>query len=116
MNYEEMSMLDIAYGILEKAPKQLYFHDLYQEICDKKGLSEDEREAHMSSFYTNIILDGRFITLGENTWDLRKKHKFENVHIDMNDIYQDQEEEEEEYEEEEDDGIIQEDSYDDIDN
>lgn len=117
MNYEEMGMLDIAYSILDDATKELNFHQLYDEICEKKGLSEEEKMAHMSSFYTNITLDGRFITLGENTWDLRKKHKFENVHIDMNDIYQDTEDEEDVYEEdEEEDGVSQEDSYDDLDN
>ena len=46
-------------------------------------------------FYTNITLDGRFITVGENAWDLRSRHKFSDVHIDMNDIYADEEETEE---------------------
>ena len=26
-------------------------------------------------YYTNITLDGRFITIGENNWDLRSRHK-----------------------------------------
>ena len=46
-------------------------------------------------FYTNITLDGRFITVGENACDLRSRHKFSDVHIDMNDIYADEEETEE---------------------
>lgn len=45
----------------------------------KKKKNEKE-----SLFYTNITLDGRFITVGENNWDLRSRHKFDEVHIDMN--------------------------------
>ena len=70
-------------------------------------------------------MDGRFITTGENRWDLRERHKFEDVHIDMNDIYADYQddddrdpnsEEEEEFfdEEEQDDGTFADtDSFDD---
>ena len=60
-----------------------------------------------SLFYTNITLDGRFITVGENRWDLRSRHKFDEVHIDMNDIYAD--DEEDASEEDSDDGLIEDD-------
>ena len=46
-----------------------------------------------------IILDGRFITVGENNWDLRSRHTFSEVHIDMNDIYAEEEDVPEEPEE-----------------
>ena len=39
---------------------------------------------------------GRFVTLGENTWDLRSRHTFDKVHIDMNDVYSDVDSESEE--------------------
>ena len=52
----------------------------------------EEKEASISLFYTNITLDGRMITVGDNFWDLRSRHKFEEVHIDMKDVYSDEEE------------------------
>ena len=58
----------------------------------------NEKNEKESLFYTNITLDGRFITVGENNWDLRSRHKFDEVHIDMNDIYTDEDEESEEVE------------------
>ena len=58
-------------------------------------------------FYTNITLDGRFITVGENRWDLRSRHKFYEVHIDMNDIYAD--DEEDTSDDDGDDGLIEDD-------
>ena len=46
------------------------------------------------------MLDGRFVTLGENQWDLRSSHTFDKVHIDMKDVYSDVEAEEDDDEEE----------------
>lgn len=85
------SMLDIAYELMLKKKKAADFYKLYEEVCEIKGYNVEEADDHQSLFYTNITLDGRFITVGENQWDLRSRHKFENVHIDMNDIYADEE-------------------------
>ena len=45
-----------------------------------------------ASTITQLTLDGRFVTLGENVWDLRIRHTFDKVHIDMNEVYSDDEE------------------------
>ena len=123
MDMTQMSMVDVAYELMLKKKKEVEFSKLYKEVSEIKGFSEEEAEKRESLFYTNITMDGRFITVGENRWDLRERHKFESVHIDMNDIYADYQDDEEvedgedieEYEDEddEDDGISQEDSYDD---
>lgn len=124
MDMTQMSMVDVAYELMKKKKKEVEFAKLYKEVSEIMGFSEEEAEEKESLFYTNITIDGRFITVGENRWDLRERHKFENVHIDMNDIYADyqddeehdgeeDEEEQEDEEEDEDDGISAEDSYDD---
>ena len=68
------------------------------EAENNRTSDEEEKDEKESLFYTNITLDGRFITIGENNWDLRSRHKFDEVHIDMNDIYTDEDEESEEVE------------------
>ena len=68
------------------------------EAENDRTSDEEEKDEKESLFYTNITLDGRFITIGENNWDLRSRHKFDEVHIDMNDIYTDEDEESEEVE------------------
>ena len=50
-----------------------------------------KKEMKKNHCFTNITLDGRFITVGENNWDLRSRHTFSEVHIDMNDIYAEEE-------------------------
>lgn len=99
------SMVDIAFEIMKRKKKPMDFYKIWEEVATAKGYSEEEKKEKESLFYTNITLDGRLITVGENQWDLRSRHKFSEVHIDMNDIYA----EEEEVEEEEDDGLIEDD-------
>ena len=36
-----------------------------------------------------MSLSGTFVVLGENTWDLRVRHTYDKVHIDVNDVYSD---------------------------
>ena len=105
IDYKQSSMVDIAYDLLKMKKKPVDFHKLYQEVSEVKGFTLEEKEKFESLFYTNITLDGRMITTGENCWDLRTRHKFEEVHIDMNDIYADEDEEEDII----DDGLIEDD-------
>ncbi len=97
------SMLDIAYDILASKNAPIAFKEMWDAIVKAQELSEEDARKKVSRFYTNLSLDGRFVTLGENMWDLRSHHTFDKVHIDMNDVYRDVEtisdddEEEKEY-------------------
>jgi DNA-directed RNA polymerase, delta subunit len=103
-NNKQKSMIDIACDLMVKKKKPIDFYKLWKEVSEIKGFNEEEDKANQSLFYTIITLDGRFITTGENFWDLRGRHKYESVHIDMNDVYAD---EEEEIVEEEDEEIVE---------
>lgn len=85
----KLSKTDIAFEIIEQNKEGMSFADLWSKVCDEAGINSEAREELVSIFYTDLSLDGRFITLGDNVWDLRKNHPFEKVHIDMNDIYSD---------------------------
>ena len=88
-NYKNESMVDVAFSVLTDAGSTVKFEDIYNLVCEKLELSEEEKADKISNFYTNLSLDGRFVTLGENEWDLRSRQKYEKVHIDMNDVYSD---------------------------
>lgn len=90
-----ISMVDTAFRILGESQGEINFFDLFNQVTDYLEYTEEEKENKQSLFYTNITLDGRFITVGENSWDLRSRHKFDKVHIDMNDIYANDEDEDE---------------------
>ena len=95
------SLLDLAYDYVSGQSQQSKFDDIWAYCVKEAGLTKEEADAKVSRFYTNLMLDGRFVTLGENEWDLRIRHKFEKVHIDMSDVYADVETYDEDSEEEE---------------
>ena len=95
------SLLDYAYDYVSTQKQQSKFQDIWDYCVKEAGLGEEEAKAKVSRFYTNLMLDGRFVTLGENEWDLRSRHKFEKVHIDMSEVYSDVETFDDDSEEEE---------------
>lgn len=93
------SIIDEAYKIL-KGREEVSFEELWQEITTRLQLSETSAKRKISSFYTQLIVDGRFVTVGENVWVLKEKCTFDKIHIDMNDVYAD--DEDEDYDEDDD--------------
>ena len=97
----EKSLLDYGFDVLSASKEPVKFIDLFRKSLELSGLelSEAELKVRMSKFYTQLSLDGRFITLTDNFWDLRSRHVFEKVHLDMIDAYSDEDEEIDEEEE-----------------
>ena len=94
---ERESKTDIAYRLMLKKKKERNFYDLWEEVKAElaKVAAPEELEnveEDISFFYTNLTLDGRFVCVGENKWNLRERVTFDKVHIDMNEIYNDEEE------------------------
>lgn len=85
----DKSLLDLAYDYVEKSKGSVTFKALWKAVCKAKGYDEETANKKVSQFYTTLLLDGRFVTLGENKWDLRSRHTFDKVHIDMKDVYSD---------------------------
>lgn len=95
------SLLDYGFDVLSVSKDPVKFIDLFKKAVELSGLelTESELKVRMSKFYTQLSLDGRFITLTDNYWDLRSRHVFEKVHLDMIDAYSDEDEEVDEEEE-----------------
>ena len=96
---ERESKTDIAYRLMSKKKKERNFYDLWEEVKAElaKVAAPEELENiedDISFFYTNLTLDGRFVCVGENKWNLRERVTFDKVHIDMNDIYAEEDEDE----------------------
>lgn len=83
------SNLDVAFDLIVNTGKEVSFKEIWEEITHVQGYDEETAKRLMGQFYTNLSLDGRFVTLGDNKWDLRSRHTFDKVHIDMNDVYSD---------------------------
>ncbi len=92
-------MVDIAFDLMQKKKKEIEFPRLWEEVTQIKGLSQSQADDLIADFYSDMSLDDRFVILKDNKWDLRSRHKFEDVVIDTEAIMVDDDDDEEELEE-----------------
>ena len=87
-------MVDVAYQVLHEKKKSMDFKDLWKNVCNKMDINMASETNKMSQFFTNLSLDNRFALIN-NTWDIRSRHKLEEVIIDTSTIELDEDDEEE---------------------
>ena len=78
-NLQEYSMIELAILVLEKTNKALNYREIFNQVADIKGYSESERQSNLALFYTDLNLDGRFLTLGGGEWGLKKWYSVEQI-------------------------------------
>jgi DNA-directed RNA polymerase subunit delta len=91
-NMVDKSNVDIAFDIISKSNEAITFANLWSQLVEEKGYSQEDASSKIGAFYTALLLDGRFINLGDNTWNLRSRYTFDKVTIDVNDCYSEEEE------------------------
>lgn len=79
---QEMSMIEMAYKILNGNKQAVSFQEIWDEIVEVTGMSEGEARARIAQFYTDLNIDGRFIALGENRWGLRAWYPVDQIEDD----------------------------------
>ena len=80
------SMTDVAFQLLSKKKNSTTFNKLWDEVSQIMGYSENVAERKIASFYTSMMLDNRFTSLGNNKWDLRSRHTYNETHFDTSAI------------------------------
>ncbi|WP_409296118.1 DNA-directed RNA polymerase subunit delta [Peribacillus sp. SCS-26] len=68
---KEMSLIELAYGILAGRKEPIVFADLLEEAKRLQGISDEELKRRLAQFYTDLNADGRFTSRGENRWGLK---------------------------------------------
>lgn len=79
INKNELSMIEVAHEILETTGEVLDFNDLLVRVQEYLGLSKKELDDKMTRFYTNLNVDGSFISLGDNRWGLRAWYPIDSI-------------------------------------
>ncbi|MGY0691163.1 DNA-directed RNA polymerase subunit delta [Virgibacillus sp. FSP13] len=74
-----MSMVDLADLILTDEKKALDFRDIFKKVAELKGFSEDEQREFIAQFYTDLNINGHFMTLGSNMWGLKRWYPVEQI-------------------------------------
>lgn len=79
INKNELSMVEVAHAILETKQEVMDFNQLLVEVQSYMELSDEQLEARMARFYTDLNIDGSFISLGENRWGLRSWYPIDSI-------------------------------------
>lgn len=109
----ENSMCNVAYEVLKEVNEKVAFNALWEVVCQRLGIEGEEKNNLISNFYTQLTLDGRFMFLDENYWDLRVNHTYDEFSEDSYDSYSDEEDEnDEDLIDEDDEGLHYEDDED----
>lgn len=82
---EHLSMIELGAMILKEENKAMAFQDLFAKITDLKELSEEEKTNFMAQLYTDINVDGRFLTLGSGMWGLKRWYPVEQAEEEITD-------------------------------
>ncbi|BDR58466.1 DNA-directed RNA polymerase subunit delta [Xylocopilactobacillus apicola] len=83
-NKSELSMIEVAYAILKNNEQEMEFKNLYREVGKYLGKKKKELDNAIVDFYTDLNVDGSFISLGNDLWGLREWYPFESVDEETN--------------------------------
>lgn len=85
---KEGSMIEVAYKALQNAGEPMKFTDLWALVKQELEITPEEEGFRLGHFYTDLSLSGsKFVVLTDNTWDLRSRHTYDAVHINVDDVY-----------------------------
>ena len=76
---DEISMIRVAKAVLEEKGEVLDFNDIILEVANFIEIDEEEMNRRMPQFYTDLNVDGEFISLGENKWGLRNWYPVDSI-------------------------------------
>lgn len=90
------SMVETAYQVLQKHEGSIPFVQLWTEVSKEMGFTPSQAEDNIAQLYTDLSMDGRFLNMSGNTWDLRSRHTYSESVTDTSEIALDDGDEEEE--------------------
>lgn len=85
-------MIEVAYQVLTNNNGSMPFVDLWKDVSQEMGFNQTQFEDNIAQFYTDLSLDGRFLNMSQNTWDLRSRHTYSESVMDTDSIAIDEDE------------------------
>jgi DNA-directed RNA polymerase subunit delta len=107
------SMLELAHEFILAKKKAVTFKEIWQYVQKQ---TDEKATLQIGRFYKLLTLDGRFVALGSNKWDLKARYTFKELYDDARGVFRDVEAIEEGGEEAEDDPFDEDDEDEDDEN
>lgn len=89
---KEISMIEVAHAILAERGDIMDFSDLVNQIQNYLEKADSEIRDVLPQFYTDLNIDGSFISLGDNRWGLRSWYPIDSIDEEVSGIDEDEDE------------------------
>ncbi|MDM5299762.1 DNA-directed RNA polymerase subunit delta [Bacillus pumilus] len=76
---KQMSLVELAYEIFRDSKAPITFSELIEEMVRLQGIKKSDLDDRLAQFYTDLNIDGRFISLGDQRWGLRSWYPVDQV-------------------------------------
>nr|MDH3175299.1 DNA-directed RNA polymerase subunit delta [Bacillus pumilus] len=76
---KHMSLVELAYEIFRDSKTPITFSELIDEMVRLQGIQKSDLDDRLAQFYTDLNIDGRFISLGDQRWGLRSRYPVDQV-------------------------------------
>lgn len=93
------AMIDVAFDLMSKKKKPVTFLKIWEDVSTMMGFTPQQEEDNIAQFYNDLSLDDRFVCVGDNKWDLRSRHTYNEVVIDTDELIIEENDDELDYEE-----------------
>lgn len=80
---ERLSMVDLANLIFNGEQRPMSFKEAFDQIAALKNWDETEKQGKIAQFYTDLNIDGRFVTNGSNSWGLKRWYRSDQIKEDL---------------------------------
>ncbi len=99
--------IDVAYNLLLDHKEGMPFKELWAEVKNEMGYDDKMASKKISQFYTNLSLDGRFVNLESNFWNLKTYCKYDEVAVSEEELQDNDDTEENSDDEYQDDEVVE---------
>lgn len=80
------SMLELAHEFILAKKKPVTFKEIWAYVQKQ---TDEKDNLQLGRFYKLLTLDGRFVALGSNKWDLKSKYTFKELYDDARGVFRD---------------------------
>jgi len=74
---KQLSLMETAERILAQNKNPMTFLELFKSLSDSKEMTDEEKAAVISQFYSDFIVSAKFIYMGDDLWDLKYRQSID---------------------------------------
>jgi len=76
---KSMPMIELANLILFDEKEAIHFKEVFDKVAEIKEFPDEQKLDLIAQFYTDLNIDGRFVTTGDNLWGLKRWYPVEQI-------------------------------------